>query len=111
LEKIILFRQKGLLERISGEAENFYGREESYGGNDKNYSLKSTVPDSLGDPQDKGFSRRIGLAMRKRRDQIFEIREGFIQLKEDLPDRHRQKPQWKLIVIKNAPSASFAPST
>ena len=97
-------------ERISGESGNFFGHEGNYGGNDKNNSLQSAVPDSLGDPQDKGFSRRLGLAMRKRRDQIFETGEGFIQLKEALPDRHRQKPQWKLISIKEAPSASFAPS-
>jgi len=104
------FSTKALLERILGEFGNFYEGKGNFGGNEENNLLKSTVPDSLGDPQDKGFSRRLGLAMRKRRDQIFEIREGFIQLKEDMPDRHRQKPQWKLISIKDAPSASFAPS-
>jgi hypothetical protein len=104
------FSTKALLERISGESVNSNGYERNSGGNDKNNSLKSTVPDSLGDPQDKGFARRLGLAMRKRRDQIFEMGESFIQLKEDMPDRHRQKPQWKLVTIKDAPSASFAPS-
>ena len=104
------FSTKALIEQISGEFGSFYGHDGNYGGNAKNNSLRSTVPDSLGDPQDKGFSRRLGLAMRKRRDQIFEMGEGFIQLKEDMPDRHRQKPQWKLITVKNAPSASFAPS-
>ena len=104
------FSTKALIERISGESVSIYEHEGDYGGNNKNNSLKSTVPDSLGDTQDKGFSRRLGLAMRKRRDQIFETGERFIQLKEDMPDRHRQKPQWKLITIKDAPSASFAPS-
>jgi hypothetical protein len=104
------FSTKALLKHISGEFGSFYESKGNPGGDSENNSLKSAVPDSLGDPQDKGFSRRLGLAMRKRRDQIFEAGEGFIQLKEDLPDRHRQKPQWKLISIKDAPSASFAPS-
>ena len=100
------FSTKTLLERISEESGSFYDR----GGNPENNSLKSAVPECLGDSQDKGFSRRLGLAMQKRRDQLFETGEGFIQLKKATPDRHRQKPQWKLICIKNAPSASFAPS-
>jgi hypothetical protein len=56
--------------------------------------------------------------MRKRKDQIFETGEGFIQLKEVLPDKHRKKPQWKLTLIqpieeskKSASSASIASSS
>jgi hypothetical protein len=104
------FSPESLKERTSGELKGFSEYEENLGGNSENNSLKSALPDSLGDPGDKGFSRRLGLAMRKRKDQIFEIGEGFIQLKEDLPDRHRQKPQWKLISVKNTPSAPIAPS-
>ena len=100
-----------MIERISGNLESFCGHDGSLSGSSENNSLKSTVPECLGDPQDKGFSRRLGLAMRKRRDQIFEIGERFVQLKEAPLDRHRQKPQWKLIIIKEAPSASSAPSS
>ena len=74
--------------------------------------LKSALPDSLGDANDRGFSTRLGRAMKKRRDQIFEIGEKLIQLKEALQDGHRQKPQWKLATVSNtpaAPLASFAP--
>lgn len=105
------FSTKALLERISGESGHFFGQEE-------NNSLKSALPESLGDLGDKGFSRRLGLAMRKRKDQIFETGEGFIQLKEVLPDKHRKKPQWKLTLIqpieeskKSASSASIASSS
>jgi hypothetical protein len=49
--------------------------------------------------------------MRKRRDQIFELAGGLVQLKEAFQDSHRQKPQWKLVMISNAPSAPFAPSS
>jgi hypothetical protein len=94
----------------SGEIKSFSEREGNLDRNSENNSLKSALPDSLGDPGDKGFSRRLGLAMRKRRDQIFEIREGFIQLKEALPDLYRQKPQWKFISVKNTPSTPFTPS-
>jgi hypothetical protein len=99
-----------LVELISGESGSFSENEGNHGGKTKNNSLKSALPDSLGDPNERNFSRRPGLAMRKRRDQIFEMGEGFIQLKEALPDRHRQKPQWQLIDISDAPSAPFAPS-
>ena len=43
--------------------------------------------------------------MKKRRDQIFEIGEKLIQLKESYQDGHRQKPQWKLIIVTDAPLA------
>ncbi|MDR1622883.1 MAG: hypothetical protein LBS00_10965, partial [Synergistaceae bacterium] len=109
-EKNCSFSPETLEEKASGRFGNFYGNSENFEVNTKNNSLKSALPDSLGDPGDKGFSRRLGLAIRKRKDQIFEIREGFVQLKEALPDRHRQKPQWKLVRISDAPSASFAPS-
>jgi hypothetical protein len=72
-------------------------------------SLKPALPDSLGDATDRGFPARLGRAMKKRRDQIFEIREKLIQLKEYLQDGHRQKPQWKLIIVTDAPLAPFAP--
>jgi hypothetical protein len=105
------FSTKALLERVSGESGHLFGQ-------DKNNSLKSALPESLGEPNDKGFSRRLGLAMRKRKDQIFETGEGFIQLKEGLPDSHRKKPQWKLALIqlseesqKTASSASSASSS
>jgi hypothetical protein len=109
-EKNCSFSPETLEERVSGESGGFYGQQRNLSEKSINNSLKSALPDSLGDPGDKGFSKRLGLAMRKRKDQIFEIGEGFIQLKEDLLDRHRQKPQWKLVPISNASSAPFAPS-
>ena len=105
------FSTKALLEQVSGESWHLSGL-------DKNNSLKSALPESLGEPNDKGFSRRLGLALRKRKDQIFETWQGFIQLKEGLPDSHRKKPQWKLTLIqsseecpKTASSASTASSS
>ncbi|GHV51321.1 hypothetical protein FACS1894216_05130 [Synergistales bacterium] len=105
------FSTKTLIERVSEESGHFLASEE-------NNSLKSSLPERLGEVSDKGFSRRLGLAMRKRKDQIFETGEGFIQLKEVIPDSHRQKPQWKLTGIqsrdmsnKTAPSAPIAPSS
>jgi hypothetical protein len=109
-EKNNSFSPESLEERVSGESGSFYGQQRNLGGNSINNSLKSALPDSLGDPGDKGFSRRLGLAMRKRKDQIFQIREGFIQLKDALPDLYRQKPQWKLVRISNTPSTPFTPS-
>jgi hypothetical protein len=105
------FSTKALLEQISGESGHLSGL-------DKNNSLKSALPESLGEPNDKGFSRRLGLALRKRKDQIFETWQGFMQLKEGLPDSHRKKPQWKLTLVqtsegspKTASSASTASSS
>jgi hypothetical protein len=86
------------VERISGESASLYGSEE-------HNSLKAALPESLGIPGDKSFPRRLGVAIKKRKDQIFAAEEGFIQLKEELPDRHRHKPQWKLIHICPAPVA------
>jgi hypothetical protein len=105
------FSTKALLEHVSGESGHLFG-------SDNNNSIKSALPESLGEPNDKGFSRRLGLAMRKRKDQIFETGEGFIQLREGLPDSHRKKPQWQLTRIqpsekseKTASSASTASSS
>jgi hypothetical protein len=105
------FSTKTLLGQVSGESGDLFGI-------GKNNPLKPALPESLGEPNDKGFSRRLGLAMRKRKDQIFEAGEGFIQLKEGLPDSHRKKPQWKLALIqpveaskKTASSASTASSS
>jgi hypothetical protein len=47
--------------------------------------------------------------MKKRRDQIFEIGEKLIQLKESLHDGHRRKPQWKLLIVTGESTAPFAP--
>jgi hypothetical protein len=109
-EKNCSFSPETLEERVSGESGSFYGQQRNLGENSVNNSLKSALPDSLGDPGDKGFSRRLGLAIRKRKDQIFVMEEGFIQLQEDFPDKHRQKPQWKLVRMKDALSAPVAPS-
>jgi hypothetical protein len=88
------------VERISGESTPLYGSEE-------HNALKAALPESLGDMRDKGFSKRLGRAMKKRKDQIFETEKGFIKLKEDFPDRHRQKLRWKLIHFDAAPFAPF----
>lgn len=86
------FSTNALIERISGEPGSFCGGKE-------NNPLKSALPESIGEVTDKGFSQRLGLAIRKRKDQIFESREQIIQLREGLPDRHRQKSQWRLVRI------------
>jgi hypothetical protein len=88
------FSTKSLTDRIAG-------------GNAQ--SLKSALPDSLGDSSDRGFPARLGRAMKKRRDQIFEINERLIQLKETLQDGHRHKPQWKLLIVTGESTAPFAP--
>jgi hypothetical protein len=99
------FSTKTLIERIT--RENVH----PLCNGSMNSSLKSVLPESLGDISDRGFSKRLGLAMRKRRDQIFELEGELVQLKEAFQDSHRQKPQWKLVTISNAPSAPFAPSS
>jgi hypothetical protein len=89
------FSTKTLVERIvrkSSEGNSLYGCEE-------NNSLKTALPETLGDVKDKDFSRRLGVAMKKRKDQIFEVEKGLIQLKEGFPDRHRHKTQWKLVSL------------
>jgi hypothetical protein len=83
------FSTKALMERISSESPPLYGREE-------HNVLKTALPESLGDMRDRGFSKRLGLALKKRKDQIFEMGEGFIKLKEALPDRHRKQTRWQL---------------
>lgn len=84
------FSTRCLMDKIFGEKET------SQNGNAFE-SLISVLPDNLGSCDESGFSKRLGIAMRKRRDQIFEIEEGRIKLADSLPDRHRQKPQWKVI--------------
>jgi hypothetical protein len=88
------FSIKSLIDRIAG-------------GNAQ--TLKSALPDSLGDSSDRGFPARLGRAMKKRRDQIFEVNERLIQLKESLQDGHRRKPQWKLLIGTGGFTAPFAP--
>jgi hypothetical protein len=87
------FSTKTLVERITGDN-----------------TLKNVIPEKLGDVGDKGFSMKLGLALRKRRDQVYEEGEGFIQLKETEHDARRQKPQWKLVFSKNTPTAPSTPS-
>jgi hypothetical protein len=86
------FSTKTLVERISGE-NNFF-----CGGEDKNI-LKFALPESLGDMRDRGFSKRLGLALKKRKDQIFEMEGNFIKLKEAPPNRHRKQTRWQLVRI------------
>jgi hypothetical protein len=74
-------------------------------------ALKSVLPEKLGDAGDKGFPMKLGLALRKRRDQVYETDEGSVQLRETLPDSRRQKPQWKLIPCGKAQSTPGTPST
>jgi hypothetical protein len=78
------------VERISGE-NNFF-----YGGEGKE-ALKSTLPESLGDMRDRGFSKRLGLALKKRKDQIFEMEGDFVKLKEAPPNHRHKQTQWQLI--------------
>jgi hypothetical protein len=86
------FSTKTLIERISGESASIYG-------NEGHNFLKIALPESLGDMKERGFSKRLGLAMKKRKDQIFEVEKGFIKLKEALPDRHQKQSRWQLIMI------------
>jgi hypothetical protein len=86
------FSTKTLMERISGESASLYERE------GHNF-LKAALPESLGDMKDRGFSKRLGLAMKKRKDQIFEAEKGFIKLKEALLDRHQKQSRWQLVNI------------
>jgi hypothetical protein len=72
--------------------------------------LKSSLPERLGDAGDKGFLIKLGLALRKRRDQVYETGEGYIQLKETKADTFRQKPQWKLVFYHGTPSTPSTPS-
>jgi hypothetical protein len=78
--------------REAGEGNILYSQEEDS-------SIKTVLPDNLGDVKDKGFPRRLGISIKKHKDQIFEVEKGFVQLKEDLPDRHRHKTQWKLVCL------------
>jgi hypothetical protein len=71
--------------------------------------LKSALPEKLGDAGDKGFTTRLGLALRKRRDQVYETDGGFVRLEEAKTDNHRQKPQWKLVFSRSAPPVPPAP--
>lgn len=100
------FSTKALLERISGKGGEFSPPQE-------NDFLKSRLPDSLGEPEERGFSRRLGLALRKYKDRLFELEQGLVLLKEGPPDRHRQKSQWTLVRTaegqNSAPSAPSAP--
>lgn len=88
----IPFSTKALMEQITGDA-----------------AMKSVLPEKLGDAGEKGFSMKLGLALRKRRDQVYEIGEGLVRLEESTPDARRQKPQWKLAFLKSAPPAPGAP--
>jgi hypothetical protein len=74
-----------------------------------NDSVKSALPERLGDAGDKGFPTRLGIALRKRRDQVYETDGGCVRLEETKPDIHRQKPQWKLVFSQSAPPAPLAP--
>jgi hypothetical protein len=96
------FSTKILTERLSSENLPFCGNEE-------HNALNAALPESLGILGEKGFPRRLGVALKKRKDQIFEAGENLIQLKEELPDRHRHKAQWKLVRIPSAPIAPIAP--
>ncbi|MDR1508455.1 MAG: hypothetical protein LBS53_02320, partial [Synergistaceae bacterium] len=72
-------------------------------------TLKSALPEKLGDAGDKGFATRLGLALRKRRDQVYETDGGFSRLEEAKSDIRRQKPQWELVFSQSAPPAPHAP--
>jgi hypothetical protein len=97
------FSTKDLIDRMTSVGEDFYFSSE-------NKTLKDALPESLGDIKDRGFSNRLGLTIRKHKDQIFETEQGFIQLRAGRHDVHRQKPQWILELKNVAPSAPFAPS-
>ena len=62
-------------------------------------TLRSVLPDNLGSCDESGFAKRFGIALRKRRDQIFDVEEGLIKLVDAPPDRHRQKPQWRIMKL------------
>jgi hypothetical protein len=72
-------------------------------------TLKSALPEKLGEAGDRGFSTRLGLALRKRRDQVYETDGGFVRLGETKTDTRRQKPQWKMVFSQRAPLAPPAP--
>ena len=71
-----------------------------------NDALKDALPEGLGDTTAKGFPTRLGIAIRRRRDQIFKMGEGFIQLEEAPKDTHSHKPMWKMKSVYVAPPAA-----
>jgi hypothetical protein len=92
------FSTKTLVERILGENASFYEHE--------GYNvLKVALPESLSDIKDRGFSKRLGLAMKKRKGQIFEAENGLVKLKEALPDRHQKQSRWQLVNISSSNGA------
>ena len=54
------------------------------------------LPETLGDPRDKGFSSKLGTAFRKRKDQIFETPRGQFQLSKSAYDSHNKVQKWKI---------------
>ena len=66
-----------------------------------------TVPESLGDPKDRTFSKRLSHALRRRKDQIFDTPQGLVQLRAAIPDTHKKMQRWSLCSV---PSAGLAGS-
>lgn len=68
----------------------------------------NTIPESLGDPKERSFSKRLGHALRRRKDQIFDTQYGFVKLKSATPDTHKKMPRWSLCSVSSAGFAGIA---
>jgi hypothetical protein len=70
----------------------------------------NTFPESLGDPKDRGFSKRLGLAFKRRKDQIFDTQCGFVQLRASAPDTDKKVQRWRLCSVTNTGSTGITGS-
>jgi hypothetical protein len=72
-------------------------------------SLKSALPERLGDAGEQGFTTWRGGAGREGGDRVYGSDGGAVRLEEAKPDIRRQKSQWKLVFSQNVPPAPLAP--
>ena len=102
------FSVKQLVERILKESDSLnsaltgiFDKTHSTGNVLKVVYLKDALPETLGDPKDKGFSIKLGSALRKRKDQIFqsESPNGQFQLLNSGRDNHNKVQKWKICFI------------
>lgn len=101
------FTVKRLVDLIcAGSAKNVHD-----GGNFYKPRKIITVPDALGDPKDRTFTRRISHALRRRKDQIFDTAQGLVQLRSEIPDTHKKIQRWSLCSVSSAGLAGSAVST
>jgi hypothetical protein len=71
-------------------------------------SIRTVIPENLGNIQDTSFSRRLGRALMRRKDQVFEIESGVVRLRSGMRDGHLKQPKWFLAPVKNCGVTGFA---